>query len=399
MNLKEKAGYFMKSGQNAYLKNMIGWRRYFHMNPELSNHEKNTSEVIAELLAGFGLEVKKGIGGYGVVGKIKTGRQGPGIALRADMDALALNDPKKVPYRSRVEGVTHACGHDGHMAILLGVAEALSEIHCELKGELTFVFQPSEELLPGGAVRMIDEGCLEGVDSIYGFHLVNSMTVGQAATTSGPMMASSDFFDLTIHGKGGHGAVPEESIDPVIIAAQVLNQFQTIISRQISPLEPAVLSIGSIHGGTANNIIPDKVDLKGTFRCFNETTAVRIKKQMNDILEGICKGYGSKFTLKFPEGFPLLSNSQKQTALLLEAARGVIAETDILVQDRVMISEDFGNYLRHVPGCYMFIGSRNPGSQEFYGNHHPKFDIDENALEIGAQVLIRLVMENCSVGR
>ena len=365
------------------------------MYPELSGSEKDTTVYIMKQLKGFGLEAEICSDGCGVTGRLKTGNPGPGIALRADIDALPIMDVKNVPYRSKVAGVCHACGHDAHIAILLAVAKILSRIRSEMKGEIVFIFQPSEELLPGGAIKMIRDGCLNGVNKIFALHVSNSMTVGQIAVNPGPMMASSDFFDLEIQGRGGHGATPEVTIDPILISTQVISQFQTIISRIISPLEPTVLTIGSIHGGATNNVIADKVSIKGTFRCFNIATAEKIKNKMREMLEGICKGYGSKFHLEFANGFPPVINHKAETAELVQSAKKVIQEKDILIQEKIMLAEDFSRYLECVPGSYFFIGSRNPSEDSYFSNHHPEFDIDEKVLEVGAKILGQLVLDYC----
>ena len=378
------------------LDEMIAWRRHFHMYPELSGNEKNTAFYVMKLLTEFGLEGEICAGGCGVIGRLKTGRSGPGIAFRADMDALPVTDKKNVPYRSKVVGVCHACGHDGHIAILLGAARTLSRMRSELSGEIIFIFQPSEEKLPGGALEMIRDGCLKGVDKIFGLHVNNSMTVGRISTTAGPMMASSDFFELEIRGRGGHGAMPEAAIDPIMVSAQIINQFQTIISRMISPLEPSVLTVGSIHAGATNNVIAEKVNMKGTLRCFNTEIAEKIKKHMRELLEGICKGYGTEYDLNFAIGFPPLINCETETTEFLYAARKIISETDIIIQDKVMLGEDFGRYLEQVSGCYFFIGSRNPDTESYFCNHHPEFDIDEKVLGIGARILVQLSLDYCS---
>lgn len=377
------------------LDEIITWRRNFHMYPELSGNEKETAAYIMKQLNEFGLMTEICADGCGVIGRLKTGKPGPGIALRADIDALPITDVKNVPYRSKVEGVCHACGHDAHIAILLAVAKTLSQIRSDLKGEIVFIFQPSEEMLPGGAIKMIRDGCLNGVGKIFALHVSNSLTVGQIAVNPGPMMASSDFFDLEIQGRGGHGATPEVTIDPILISTQVISQFQTIISRMVSPLEPTVLTIGSIHGGATNNVIADKVSIKGTVRCFNATTAEKIRNKMREMLEGICKGYGSKFLLEFANGFPPVINHEAETAELVRSAKKVIQEKDILIQGKIMLAEDFSRYLERVPGCYFFIGSRNPSEDSYFSNHHPEFDIDEKVLEVGARILGQLVLDYC----
>lgn len=376
---------------------MIAWRRHFHRHPELSNQERATSEFILERLKEFGLEAEQEREGFGVIGRLDTGRSGPGAAFRADMDALPIQDAKLVSYSSLSDGVCHACGHDGHMAILLGVAKVLSRQRDRLSGRLVFLFQPSEELLPGGALRMIENGCLEGVDRIYGLHLSNSMETGFLSTVPGPMMASSEFFLLELTGKGGHGAIPEAAIDPIVATAQAVVLLQTIVSRTVSPLDPAVLTVGSIHGGTANNIIAEKVELSGTFRCFSAATSEKIKQKMHDQLQGLCTACGTQYALKFLPGFPSLSNHKQAVKEWHEAAGKLFPPSRMLTQEKVMLGEDFGRYLEKVPGCYFFLGCRKPGEIEVIHHHHPLFDMDENALEIGASLLVQLAFDRCGI--
>jgi amidohydrolase len=373
---------------------IIKWRRYFHQHPETANEEIHTSQTVAKLLKSFGLDVKTDIGGYGVIAVIKGEKPGKTIALRADMDALPIQDEKSVPYRSTVPGKMHACGHDGHMSMLLGAAQYLVEHRHTIKGEVRFIFQPAEEVMPGGAVRMIEEGCLEGVDYIYGQHLWSGLPSGTIAISEGPIMGSSDFFNLTIEGKGGHAATPQLTIDPITISAQIINQLQMIVSRRISPMAPCVITVGSIHAGSTNNVIPDRAELKGTVRCLNNKLRDEIQELMDQTIEGICDSYGAEYKFEYIMGCPPVVNHKAAAGIMREAARKVVDEKEVIEKEPFMIGEDFSHYLTKVPGCFAFVGSGKSEKNSIYPHHHSLFDIDEEALEIGAKLLIAAVLEH-----
>ncbi|OLS34476.1 M20 family metallopeptidase [Bacillus sp. MRMR6] len=373
---------------------LIEWRRHFHQHPEISNEEIHTSQTVAKLLASFGLDVKTNVGGYGVIAILKGEKPGKTIALRADMDALPIHDDKTVLYRSTIPGKMHACGHDGHMSMLLGAAQYLSEHRHLIKGEVRFIFQPAEEVMPGGAIRMIEEGCLEGVDYIYGQHLWSGLPSGTIAISEGPVMGSSDFFNLTIEGKGGHAATPELTIDPITVSAQVITQLQMIVSRRISPMAPCVLTIGSIHAGSTNNVIPEYVELKGTVRCLENQLREEVRSLMDQTIAGICNSFGAKYKFEYTMGCPPVVNHTAATRMMKEAARRVVDDKELIEKEPFMVGEDFSHYLMKVPGCFAFVGSGKVEKNSAYSHHTSLFDMDEDVLEIGAKLLIEVVLEH-----
>ena len=287
------------------------YRRDFHQNPELSFQEYRTAETISKYLDSFGITHKTNIGGTGIVGEIEFGA-GPTIALRADMDALPIQEIGDLEYKSKNEGVMHACGHDGHMAILLGTANVLSKNKKIKKGKIRFIFQPAEEG-GGGARYMIEDGCLEGVDEIYGLHLWNYQPLGEIGVKEGPIMAAADMFDIIVKGKGGHGATPQGTIDAIVVASHLVTALQTIVSRDTNPLENTVVTIGEISGGENFNVIADQVKLSGTTRAYTEKNRIMIKNRMKDIIDGVSKAFGSEIVLNYKEGYPPTINHKLPT--------------------------------------------------------------------------------------
>jgi amidohydrolase len=371
---------------------LVEWRRDFHRNPELSFQEKRTSEKVADILEALGLKVKKGIAGYGVTGLLCGKGSGPTIALRADMDALPIQDEKDVEYRSQVPGVMHACGHDGHMAMLLGAASVLTERKEQLAGNVLFLFQPAEESLPGGAIGMIGEGVLDGVDAIYGLHLWSPMPFGTVGVREGGFMAAADSFELEIVGKGGHGALPHTSVDAVAVAAHVVVNLQTIISREVDPLEPAVISVGTIHGGNAFNVIAERVRLSGTVRSFNLETRERLIRRMEEVIDATCRMYGAKACFRYNRGYPPLVNHPAETRLAAQVAEEIVGPEQVRVIEPVMGGEDFAYYLEHRPGAFLFVGAGDESRGITAPHHHPRFDIDERALKVGTEWLVRIAL-------
>lgn len=361
------------------------WRRRFHMYPELSGAEKQTAAEVARLLTGFGLEVREGVGGYGVVGLLRGAAAYKCAALRADMDALPILEPPGLPYRSRQEGVMHACGHDAHMAMVLGAAKWLSE-HPP-SGSVKFLFQPHEEKKPGGARGMIAAGALADppVDGIFAAHISNAWPVGEIAIGERAMMAATDDFDLTILGKSGHGAIPHQALDVITVAAQVIAALQTMLARRFDPEEPALISICSIHGGTAHNALPEQVLLQGTFRCFAPEVRERIIAAIRQTTQGVCDCWGARFELKIIEGYPPVINHPQLTALLKQA----VAETPGAIYTPVprppMGGEDFAIFGRQAPAAFMFVGSGSARCRAAW--HDRQFTIEEDALPLGAAVL------------
>ena len=369
-------------------------RRHFHRYPELSFKEFNTAETISEHLDKLGISHKKGVGKTGVVGEITFG-PGPTIALRADMDALPIQEENNLDYKSLNDGVMHACGHDGHMAILLGAANALSKNSKLKKGTVRFIFQPAEEGL-GGAKYMIEDGCLDKVDEIYGLHLWNYQLYGEVGIKDGPVMASADLFDIEVSGKGGHGATPQGTVDAIVVASNLVTMLQTIVSRNTNPLESTVLSIGKIKGGHNFNIISDKVHMSGTTRAYTEENRTMIKQRMKEVIEGVSKSFGADIKLNYKDGYPPTVNHSSQVEKVLEAASSVVA-SGAKNPYLSMGGEDFSYYLQNKPGCFFFVGSAPNENEILSTPHHcSHFNIDERALLIGASVYVNLIENSFS---
>ena len=359
---------------------VVSWRRYMHQHPELSFKEAKTAEYIKEKLLSFGLEVKTNIGGHGLIGILEGSQAGKTIALRADFDALPINDEKEVTYKSQNPGVMHACGHDGHTAALLGTAEALSQFRQQLKGKVIFIFQPAEELPPGGAKFMIEDGVLDGVDYVFGAHLDSQTPLGKITIGEGFQMAAVDKFDIHIQGKGGHGARPHEAVDSLVIGSDIVNSLQKIVSRGVNPLQSAVVTIGVFKSGTAFNVIADKAMIEGTVRTFNGDVRKQVEKQIYSIVEGITTAFGATFTIDYLNGYPALYNHQEETETVRNLLAEQFSEENIVDMQPSMGAEDFSYFLLEKPGTYFRVGSQNEDEATHYPHHHPKFDIDERAL-------------------
>jgi amidohydrolase len=372
---------------------MVEVRRDLHRHPELSFEEVRTPNVVAEHLKGMGLEVRTGVGGRGVVGLLRGGRPGKTIALRADFDALPIQEENDVPYASIVPGVMHACGHDIHTAQLLGVARALSEARDQLAGNVVFIHQFAEELTPGGARSMIEDGCLEGVDRIYGAHVQSTLPYGQVGVTPGYAMAAADIFDVTIHGRGGHGATPHLTSDSVVIASQLVLNLQQIVSRGVDPLKPAVVTVGSLHSGSAFNVIPDSAVLKGTVRTFDEEVRSDIEAAIERIARATCEGSGASCDVSYTRGYPAVWNHPEETAAVERLAKDLLGEEAFVRLDPMMGGEDFAYYLEQVPGSFFFVGGGNEKPEINYPHHHPRFDVDERSMLIAGRLLIAGVLD------
>ena len=369
---------------------MIAWRREFHAHPELGMEEKWTAGTIARRLKEFGLTVKTGIGGTGVVGLLEGGAPGKTVLLRADMDALPVREENDVPYRSRIDGAMHACGHDGHMSILLGVAKILSAARGSLRGRIRFVFQPGEEGF-GGARFMIDDGVLNHprVDAAFALHLIAPMPVGMIGVRPGALMASMDSFTISIIGKGGHAAMPEGGVDAVVMGAQAVTALQSLISKEVSPLVPLVVHVGTIHGGNAFNIIAESIEMKGTVRCLDEGLRKSIPERMDRILKGITSAFRGFHQLDYQFGYPPVVNNGAMTELLKAEAADVVGREMVIEVPPSMAGDDMAFFLKEVPGCYFFVGAGNAQKGLTYPHHSSRFDIDEEALITGAETLAR----------
>ncbi|MDR6776665.1 MULTISPECIES: M20 metallopeptidase family protein [Paenibacillus] len=372
--------------------NMVEWRRHLHKNPEISFQESKTAAFVADKLESWGIEIRRQVGGHGVVGTIRGAKPGPVVLLRADMDALPIQDEKECEYRSGVDGAMHACGHDGHTSALLGTAYYFSLNRDELQGEIRLLFQPAEELLPGGAVSVIKDGILEGVDVIYGIHLWTPFPVGTAASCAGPLMAAADDFYIEITGKGGHGGMPQSTNDSVVAGSALVMQLQSVVSRSVDPLRPAVLTVGTIQGGSAQNVIAETCRLSGTIRTFDEETRTVMKERLHEVTELTAATYGTTAQVRYIMGYPPVVNDTHEASRFFNEAKSVFGEENVQEASKLMPAEDFAYYLERVPGCFMFVGAGNPVKGAVYPHHHPKFDFDEDAMINAVRLFIAMSM-------
>ena len=370
-------------------KNIIDWRRDFHQYPELGFDEHRTSKIIGEALKEMGLAPQMNVGKTGVTADLTFG-DGPTIALRADMDALPMQETSGLDFSSKHDGVMHACGHDGHMAMLLGAAKVLTQNGDSFNGTVRFIFQPAEEGA-GGARYMIEDGCLDGVDEIYGIHVWNYQPVGEVGITDGPVLAAADMFEIKIKGIGGHGAAPQGTIDAVVVASHLVQALQTIVSRNTNPLESTVVTIGTINGGHNFNIIADEVTLSGTARAYTEENRNLIKTRMAEIIDGVAKTFGAEISFDYEDGYPPTINHTDPVNKVLKAAERVVGEKAGMPY-LSMGGEDFSYYLQKIPGCFFFVGSAPNDQKLFETPHHcSHFTMDERALLVGPSIYLNLV--------
>jgi amidohydrolase len=368
---------------------MINIRRYLHQHPELSFHEAKTADYICQYYDQLGIDYKRHIGGHGVVATIKGTKPGKTIALRADFDALPIQDQKDTPYKSTVPGVMHACGHDGHTATLLVTAKILHQQKESLSGKIVLIHQPAEEVAPGGAAPMIKDGALEGVDYVFGTHLWASLPVGTIHTATGDFMAGADRFTIEVNGVGGHGAMPHDTKDAVVIASALVTECQTIVSRRIDPLDTAVLSIGKFEAGDAFNIIAGKATLEGTVRTFSPEVQTQIIQEMTAIIESFETRYGITIDFDYMKGYPPVVNHEAEAKRVIDIAKEIPGVTDASFTRPSMTGEDFSYYLLEKPGAFFFTGARTDGP--FYPHHHPKFDFNEQAMRIASNTFLALI--------
>lgn len=367
---------------------IVAWRRDLHQHPELAFQEVRTAELVAAVLRNLGLEVQTGVGRTGVVAVLEGDTDGPTVLVRCDMDALPITEENVIPYTSQNRGVMHACGHDGHTAIGLAVASLMQAKRTQLRGRLKFVFQPAEEIAEG-ARAMIADGVLGDPQPTValGLHLWNSVPLGTVGLTPGPSMAGADVFEIIIHGKGGHGASPHETHDPLLAAAQVVTALQSIVSRNVSPLDTAVVSVTSFHAGTASNIIPPEARLLGTIRTYTEDVYSVVASHLQTITRGVAGALGCTAEIQISRLTPPLYNDPAVTRIVSEAVAPIVHPENILPNVRTMGAEDMAVFLQHIPGCFMFVGSANAERQLDYPHHHPRFDFDEAVLPLGTALL------------
>ncbi len=370
----------------------VAVRRDLHAHPEIAFQETRTMSVVAERLRSLGLTPRTGVGGTGVVAIWDTGKPGRTVLARADMDALPVPDEKSVPYRSQRDGWNHACGHDGHVAVLLSVAEVLTA-RTDLSGRVVFVFQPAEEVVRG-AEAMLADGALDGleVDASIGLHLSTMHPTGVVAVREGPSMAAADSFLLNVHGRGGHAAKPNETVDPVLVSAHLVLALQALVSRETDPVDQSVISVTSVHGGTAFNIIPEAVELKGTLRTFDTATRATLKRRIHEVAEGIATTFRATVTPEWTDGSPAVVNDDAATERLRAVAARVVGAERVVRNPQMMGGDDMALWLQRAPGCYFFVGARSDDATAF-PHHHPRFDLDEAALPIAVELLAEGVVD------
>lgn len=388
--------HVFKNEARAMQEQLVQWRRWCHQHPGLGFQVRETAEFIAKLLRQWNLEVETEVGRSGVVGIVRGGRPGPVVAVRVDIDALPIQEENTHAFISAYPGKMHACGHDGHIAIGLGVARLLSQHRQDLSGTAVIIFQPGEEGY-WGAREMIKDGVLSRhqVQAIVGGHIgffSPELALGEVGISYGPIMAAGCKFEAEVIGKGGHGAQPQDAIDPIAVTAEVISAWQRIVSREVSPLTPAVLSLGEIHGGQAYNIIPERVSLSGTIRFFHDQAGELLFKRVEEVLAGICRTWRAKYTFKLHPGYPAVINDPDFTVFFAGIARKVTGEEKVKVLEfPIMVSEDMSFYLQKVPGTYFLLGAGNPA--ENYPHHHPRFDFNEEVLWLGAALLAQTAWE------
>ncbi|MEM8673739.1 MAG: M20 family metallopeptidase [Cyanobacteria bacterium P01_G01_bin.67] len=383
----------IRSKIQALQPELVAWRRKLHQKPELGFEEHITARFIQQKLQAWNIPHQIEIAQTGIVATITSDRPGKVLAIRADMDALPIQEANEVTYRSQHEGKMHACGHDGHTAIALGTASYLNQHRDDWQGTVKIIFQPAEEG-PGGAKPMIEAGVLQNpnVDAIIGLHLWNNLPLGTVGVRPGALMAAVECFRVSILGKGGHGAMPHQTVDSVVVASQIVNALQTIVARNVNPLESAVVTVGEFHAGTALNVIADSAHLSGTIRYFNPELENLIRERLKAIVSGICEMHGAAYELDHWQLYPPTVNDQAIAELVRSVAVEVVeTPVGVVPECQTMGGEDMSFFLNEVPGCYFFLGSANPAKGLAYPHHHPRFDFDETALGMGVEMFVRCV--------
>lgn len=372
---------------------VIDWRRHLHRHPEVAFHEHQTAQFIHDVLTGIpGLDVTRPTE-TSVMARLVGAQPGRVIAVRADIDALPIHEENDVEYRSQVDGAMHACGHDGHTSIVLGLVSVLARYREQLAGEVRFFFQHAEELAPGGAEEMVRRGVMDGVDAVIGIHLWAPMEVGRIGIVAGPAMAAPDNFTCTITGAGGHAAIPHNTIDPIAIGAQVVTALQHIVSRNIDPLDPAVVSITQFHAGTTFNVIPNSAELAGTFRYFDGALRERIPELMERIIKGICDAHGATYTFAVERGYRPVVNDAALSARLERVVERTFGPDVLLPTRPTMGGEDFSAFQQKAPGVFAFVGAGNAFEEILFPHHHPRFNVDEASLDIGLRYLTAATLD------
>lgn len=372
---------------DAHFEEMVAIRRHLHMHPELSFQEQETANYIMQYYQKLGVPVEPNVSGYGLIARIKGNKPGKRIALRADFDALPIQDEKDVPYKSTVAGVMHACGHDGHTATLLIIGKLLWEMRDDLAGEYVLIHQHAEEADPGGAIGMVQAGALNGVDAIFGTHLSSNHPTGMIGYRVGPLMAAVDSFELKIQGKGGHGAHPHQTKDAIVIGSQLVMNLQQLVARRVAPTESAVLTVGSFVASNADNIIADTAYLNGTIRTFDKEVRETMEREFKRVVHGTEIAQDCTIELDYRRGYPAIVNHEKETYFLRDIAQDIC---DVVEIPATMGGEDFAYYLEEKPGTFFFTGA---APTEYAPHHHPKFDIDEKGMLVAAKVMLNAALE------
>jgi amidohydrolase len=380
-----------KAAANALQPQLVAWRRDFHMHPELGFQEVRTAGVVADHLRSLGLEIATGIGKTGVVALVEPDSlpaEAPTVMLRFDMDALPIEEENDAPYRSQTPGVMHACGHDGHTAIGMGVAQVLAQHRNELAGRVKLVFQPAEEGL-GGALAMIADGALDSPrpTASFGLHLWSRLPLDQIVVQPGPLMAGADKVTLVVEGVGGHGAMPHETIDAIVVASQIVVAWQTIVARSVDPMTPAVITVGSFHAGSAANVIAERAELACSIRSFDLETRDFLVRRMREVAEGVCAAHGARCLLTFTAGVLPTVNSETGAELVRNVAAALFGPEKLAAMKPMMVGEDMSEFLARAPGCFVLVGAADPDGPPNSPHHSPTFDFDERMLSTGVALL------------
>ncbi|MEZ4656701.1 MAG: amidohydrolase [Caldilineaceae bacterium] len=382
----------LKQEAEALFPQLVAWRRDFHAHPELGFQEVRTAGIVAAHLAGLGLEVSTGIGKTGVVAMVESDdapADAPTVMLRFDMDALPIHEATGLPFQSENPGVMHACGHDGHTAIGMGVAQLLAKHRNQISGRVKLVFQPAEEAL-GGALAMVNDGVLENPKpaAAFGLHLWSRLPLKQVVVQSGPLWAAADFFQITVKGKGGHGAMPHETVDATLIASHIVTALQSIVARNVNPTETAVVSVGTLHSGVASNVISSEAVLAGTVRSFTTDVQELVFRRIEEIAHGVCQTFGAACEVEVRLGCPATINSDAGAELMQRVAGQIVSPEQITQIDPMMVGEDMSEFLNRAPGCFVLVGASDGDSTELNSPHHnPTFDFDERMLPTGVALL------------
>ncbi|WRS26155.1 amidohydrolase [Oscillospiraceae bacterium MB08-C2-2] len=372
---------------------IVEMRRHFHRNPEVAWQELETARVVEEELEKMGLEPRR-VAGTGVIALIEGDQPGPTLGLRADMDALAVQEASKAPYASCIPGTMHACGHDAHTAILLGTARILFENRAHWGGRVFLIFQPAEEVAQGAARILSETQLLDAVERYMAIHVWSLIPVGKVSVDAGPRMAASDSFRMAVRGKGGHGSMPHHTIDPIPVACSVVSQLQHLISRETDPLKPAVVSVCSIKGGSTFNVIPGEVELLGTFRSFDRELREHLPKRVEEIARGVCQTHGAELEFELILGTPAVINDEQSSRIARGAVEKLLGADGVYSYAPITSAEDFAYYQEKKPGVLAFVGCRNEEQGKCWPHHHERFDIDEEALTISAALFVQFVLEN-----